>query len=203
MYIPPAFKLDDIDTALAVMRDHPFAILVAQHQDAVEIVHLPLLVDRQGDALTVRGHVARANPAVAIIEAGGLATAVFTGPNAYLSPDWYAASDQVPTWNYVAVHAAGTLRAVTEPETVIALLADLSAVHEEPLAPKRPWTHHKMKPGLMQRMIKGVLAFDLPVDRLEAKAKMSQNKKPVDRDRAAGFMRDRGRPGDVATADWM
>ena len=203
MYIPPAFRLEDVDVAIRVMREHPFAMLVAQHEAAVEIVHLPLMVRGDGEELLVRGHVARANPAVAMIDAGAQATAVFTGPNAYISPDWYASADQVPTWNYVAVHASGALRAVTDPESVVDLLATLSAGHEEPLAPKRPWTHHKMRPGLMERMMKGIVAFDLPVDRLEAKSKMSQNKKPEDRERAVRFLRERGGPADLATADWM
>lgn len=203
MYTPPAFRLDDRDAALAVMRENGFAILVAHCDDALEITHLPLLVEARADALTIRGHVAKANPVVALIEAGAAATAVFSGPHAYISPDWYASEDQVPTWNYVAVHASGHLRATVATDATTGLLADLSAEHESALAPKRPWTHDKMRDGLMARMMKGVVAFELPVDRLEAKSKMSQNKKPEDIAGAADALRARGGAGDVAVAEIM
>lgn len=203
MYIPPAFRLDDRATILQVMRENAFAVLVAHRDGAVEITHLPLLVEERCGDLVIRGHVAKANPIVALIEAGASATAVFSGPHAYISPDWYASEDQVPTWNYVAVHAGGRLVPVTESERTVGLLADLSAENEVPLAPKAPWTHDKMRDGLMARMIKGVLAFELPVDRLEAKAKLSQNKKPEDIAGAVGGLRGRGGSGDRTTADWM
>ena len=203
MYTPPAFRLDDRNAALAVMRENAFAVLVAHSPDGIEITHLPLLVDQRGDDLVVRGHVARANPIVGLIQAGAAATAVFTGPHAYISPDWYASADQVPTWNYMAVHASGRLQAVTAADATTDLLADLSAEHETPLAPKKPWTHHKMREGLMARMIKGVLAFELPVDRLEAKSKMSQNKKPEDIAGAAAGLRGRGDAGNVTVAEIM
>lgn len=203
MYIPPAFRLADRNAAVAVMRDNAFAVLVAHREDMVEISHLPLMVEERGEGLVIRGHVARANPIVALIEAGAPATAVFTGPHAYISPDWYASEDQVPTWNYVAVHASGRLVAVTGPEDTTGTLADLSAEHEVLLAPKTPWTHEKMRDGLMGRMIKGVLAFELPVERLEGKAKLSQNKKPEDIAGAVEGLRGRGGAGDLATADLM
>ena len=203
MYIPPAFKLEDRDTVLSVMRENAFAILVAHSPEGIEITHLPLMPEQRGEDLVIRGHVSRANPIVALIESGASATAVFTGPHAYISPDWYASEDQVPTWNYIAVHASGRLKAVTTAEQTTDLLADLSAEHEGPLAPKKPWTHHKMREGLMARMIKGVLAFELPVERLEAKSKMSQNKKPEDIAGAADGLRGRGDAGNVTVAEIM
>ena len=203
MYIPPAFRLEDRDAILAVMRDNAFGILIAQGGQSLEITHLPLMVEVRGGDLVVRGHVARANPIVGLIESGASATAVFTGPHAYISPDWYASEDQVPTWNYVAVHASGRLNAVTAPDKTTDLLADLSAEHEEPLAPKTPWTHHKMRDGLMPRMIKGILAFELPVERLEAKSKMAQNKKPEDIAGAAAGLRGRGDSANAAVAEIM
>ncbi|MCR9071406.1 MAG: FMN-binding negative transcriptional regulator [Alphaproteobacteria bacterium] len=202
MYTPPAFRLEDRDAAVALMRENAFAILVAHRADTVEITHVPLLVETRGDELVLRGHVARANPIVALIVDGAAATAIFSGPHAYISPDWYASEDQVPTWNYVAVHASGPLKALAAEDTT-GLLAELSAENETPLAPKRPWTHDKMRAGLMTRMIKGVLAFELPVDRLEAKSKMSQNKRPEDIAGATAGLRARGGAEDMAVADFM
>lgn len=208
MYIPPAFRFDDRDAAIETMRDNPFALLVvATARGELEITHLPVLLDVEGDALTLRGHVSKANPAAALI-AGATAgepvraTVVFSGPHAYVSPDWYEAENQVPTWNYVAVHASGPLQHVAEPAEVERLLADLSAVHEAALAPKKPWTLGKMAPGLLERMMKGIVAFRLPVDRLEAKAKLSQNKGEADRGGVVAALEALGGPAAV-TAGWM
>lgn len=203
MYIPPAFRLDDTEAALKVMRENPFAVLVAHRADTVEISHLPLMVVARESGLVVRGHVARANAMVAMIEDGAAATAVFGGAHAYISPDWYASENQVPTWNYVAVHAAGRLEALHDPAAVAALLTDLSVENEVPLAPKAPWLPAKMTDGLLERMMKGILAFELPVERLEAKAKLSQNKKSEDIAGAVDGLRSRGGAGDLATADLM
>lgn len=209
MYIPPAFRLDDRGAALEVMRAHPFALLVvATAAGEVEITHLPVLVDAGADAVTLRGHVSRANPTARLIagstaEAPVRATVVFSGPQAYVSPDWYEAENQVPTWNYLAVHASGPLAHVAAPAEVERLLADLSAVHEAPLAPKKPWTMDKMVPGTVERMMKGITAFRLAVDRLEAKAKLSQNKGAADRGGVMSALDALGRPDATATAEWM
>jgi transcriptional regulator len=209
MYIPPAFRLEDRDATLETMRANPFALLVvATARGELEITHLPVLLDADGDDLTLRGHVSRANPAAGLIagstaEAPVRATLVFSGPNAYVSPDWYEAENQVPTWNYVAVHASGPLQPVAEPAEVERLLADLSAVHEAALAPKQPWTLGKMAPGLLERMMKGIVAFRLPVERLEAKAKLSQNKGEADRGGVVAALDALGGPNAAATAAWM
>lgn len=209
MYMPPAFRLDDRAAALELMRAHPFAVLVAATgPGAVEITHLPVLVDVDGDTLSLRGHVAKANPMARLI-AGSTeatpvrATAVFSGPQAYVSPDWYETENQVPTWNYLAVHASGALEHIADPAAFEALLADLSAAHEAVLAPKRPWTMDKMLPGTVGRMMKGITGFRMTVDLLEAKAKLSQNKNAVDHGGVVAALDALARPDTVATAAWM
>ena len=209
MYIPPAFRSDDHALALELMRSHPFALLVAATgAGEAEITHLPMLVDAEGEALTLRGHVAKANPMARLI-AGSSATApvrvtvVFSGPQAYVSPDWYETENQVPTWNYLAVHAGGILTPVEDGAAVEALLSDLSGVHEAALAPKRPWTMGKMVPGTVERMRKGITAFSVGVDRLETKAKLSQNKNAADRGGVVAALDALGRPDTLATAAWM
>lgn len=209
MYIPPAFRLDDRAVALEVMRGHPFALLVAATgRGEVEISHLPILVDIDGETIALRGHVSRANPMAGLIAGASVAapvpaTVVFSGANAYVSPDWYQTENQVPTWNYLAVHASGALQHVAEPAEVQRLLADLSAGHEAPLAPKRPWTMDKMAPGTAERMMKGITAFRLVVDRLEAKAKLSQNKGEADRGGVVSALEALPVPNAAATAAWM
>lgn len=209
MYMPPAFRLDDRAAALEIMRSHPFAMLVAATgAGAVEITHLPILVGVEGDTLSLRGHVSKANPTARLIagstpEAPVRATAVFSGPQAYVSPDWYASENQVPTWNYLAVHASGALEQVADAAAFEALLADLSAEHEAALAPKRPWTMGKMTPGTVERMMKGITGFRMTVDLLEAKAKLSQNKNAVDRGGVVAALDALDRPETRATAGWM
>lgn len=209
MYIPPAFRLADHAAALEVMREHPFALLIAAAgAGTVEIAHLPILVDADGEALELRGHVAKANPMARLIaesstESPVRATVVFTGPNAYVSPDWYVTENQVPTWNYLAVHAAGPLTEVDDGEAVVALLADLSAEHEAALLPKRPWTMDKMIPGTVDRMRKGITAFRIAVDQFETKAKLSQNKNAADRGGVVAALQALDRPGTLTTASWM
>lgn len=209
MYTPPAFRLDDRATALEVMHGNPFALLViATGRGELEITHLPILVAADGDDLALRGHVSRANPAAALIAGSSevepvRATVVFTGPHSYVSPDWYQAENQVPTWNYLAVHASGALVHVVDPAEVERVLADLSAEHEAGLAPKRPWTMDKMAAGTAGRMMKGITAFRLAVDRLEAKAKLSQNKGEADRGGVTAALDALARPDTVETAAWM
>ena len=129
MYIPPAFRLDDRAVALELMRGNPFALLVvATARGELDITHLPILVDVDGDALALRGHVSKANPASGLIAGASSgapvrATVVFTGAHTYVSPDLYQAENQVPTWNYLAVHASGTLEHVAAPDEVERLLA--------------------------------------------------------------------------------
>jgi transcriptional regulator len=214
MYTPPAFRLQDRDLALQVVEENPFGMLAAligggdrgvgeTGVGEIEITHIPMQVSADGEALRVIGHVARGNPLVRAFEAGAVGTAVFSGPHAYISPDWYAAEDQVPTWNYVAVHFKGRLTPITDPEALRGLLSELVASQETVLAPKRPWDHTMMPDGLMDRMMKGIVGFSMAVATIEAKAKMAQNKRPEDRDGAIGGLTARGDPGSVATAEWM
>jgi len=209
MYVPPHFRCDDRAVTLELMRSHPFAVLVAATGPGeVELSHLPILVADDGESLVLRGHVAKANPMARLIEgscaaAPVRATVVFWGPQAYVSPDWYETENQVPTWNYLAVHAGGILTPVPDGPAVDALLADLSAAHEAELAPKRPWTMAKMVPGTVERMRKGITAFTLTVDRLETKAKVSQNKRAPDLGGVVAALDALGRPDATATAAWM
>ena len=144
--------------------------------DGPAIVHAPVLVlppDR------LRFHVSRGNRAAAALEhARAIVSCV--GPEAYISPDWYMAADQVPTWNYVAVEAEGPLRRL-ERDELVALLDGLSDEHEARLAPKRAWTRGKMRPGLFEGMLKAIVGFELSIESLRGTRKLGQNKADEDR----------------------
>ena len=103
-----------------------------------------------------------------------------TGPDAYVSPDWYESADQVPTWNYLSVEAEGSVAVLNEAE-LIAQLDSLSEQEEAHLAPKPLWTRHKMAPGKFEAMLRGIIGGRLFVERLEGTFKLSQNKSEADR----------------------
>jgi transcriptional regulator len=107
-----------------------------------------------------------------------------TGPDAYVSPDWYESADQVPTWNYLSVEAEGSVAPLDEAE-LIALLDDLSTQEEARLLPKTPWSRDKMSDGRFEAMLRGIAGGRLFVERLEGTFKLSQNKSDADRRGAA------------------
>ena len=202
MYVPRHFAEDDLAAKHALIEEHRFGILMVTLDDRPEAAHLPFLLERgRGKLGTLRAHVARANPIWRSFESGREALAVFQGPHAYVSPDWYVSPDQVPTWNYLAVHAYGTPRLLEGDE--LAHLAALSARNEADLAPKAPWTLEKMPAETVAAMAKGVVAFEIEIARLEGKAKLSQNRGADDIAGAAAGLRARGRENDLAVAELM
>lgn len=185
MYVPAAFALPDIAACHAVIAASSFGLLVTTGADGLPVAsHVPFLLDPEdGPSGTLRAHLARANPQSDHLLAGRPALAVFQGPHTYVSPRWYATQPSVPTWNFVAVHAAGTPRVVEGAEAA-AVVARLTAENEAALsaaAGGEPWTMDGLPEAFMERMLRGITAFVLPIDRLEGKAKMSQNRSAADR----------------------
>jgi transcriptional regulator len=174
MYTPRHFAAEEA-AGLDLIERNGFGALIMQGADGKpEISHLPFVLDREGNRLLA--HVARANPIWKLMDGSAQATAVFQGPNAYVSPDWYekpAAS--VPTWNYAVVHIHGR-PAPLDDAGLIDVLVRLSAANEAKLAPKKPWTVDKLDETFFANLRKGIVGFALPVERIEAKLKLSQNK---------------------------
>ena len=183
MYIPRHFEVTDTAWCHALMRAQSFATMItADDTGAPFATHLPILVDAtRGPRGTLRGHVARANPHWRYLAAGRATLVVFAGAHAYVSPSWYATQPAVPTWNYVAVHATGTGTLVEDAERVRALLADLVHVYEG--ARPRAWSFEALADDYVAGMQRGIVAFEIPIDRLEGKAKLSQNRDAVDQGR--------------------
>lgn len=183
MYVPKHFEVTDPAWCHALMRAQSFALMItADDAGAPFATHLPILLDEpRGPLGTLRGHVARANPHWRYLAAGRPTLVVFSGAHAYVSPSWYATHPAVPTWNYVAVHASGTGTLVEDPERVRTLLADLVHVYEAP-GPEA-WSFEGLAPDYVAGMQKGIVAFEIPIARLEGKAKLSQNRDAVDRGR--------------------
>ena len=180
MYVPEAFRLDDRARVAEIIRAFDFALLVTAPDGRAQASHLPFLYDPEdGPQGTLLAHMARANPQwrdfAATAASGSEALVIFQGPHSYVSPNWYGEGPpNVPTWNYVAVHAYGIPEVMEEPAAARALLERLAATQEAGLMP--PWSTAGLTEKYMEGMLRGLVAFRIPVSRLEAKAKLSQNK---------------------------
>jgi len=165
----------DPETLLQRVAAHPFALVTTAADGRPLAAHTPVLAAREGDGVRLRFHLSRANSVTGALLEGAPALIVFTGPHAYVSPDWYGIDDQVPTWNYLSVEAEGPVTALGEDGTR-QLLDDLSVANETLLAPKPVWRLSKMTPSRVDALLKGIVAFDMVPDRLEGITKLSQNK---------------------------
>lgn len=183
MYVPRHFAVDDLPTLHGFMAQYGFAYLVTATDGAPVASHLAMMVDAsRGEYGTLVGHMSRANPqwrefAAAAGEAEALA--IFHGPHAYISPSWYDGQQAVPTWNYTAVHAYGRPRILEDHQAVLALLQNLVAEHES--ARPEPWSLDSQEADYRDMKISGIVAFEIPISRLEGKFKLNQNKPAADR----------------------
>lgn len=186
MYVPKPFRVDDRDLLDAVVRDNPFGLLIGTMDGAPFATHLPFLLD--GDRLLA--HVARGNPHWRSIDGRTKMLAVFSGPHAYVSPRWYAAGPAVPTWNYVAVHVYGEPRIVEDATSVRGMLDRLVDTYEA-----GAWTVGDQDSDFVDGMMRGIVAFEMPLTRIEGKFKLSQNRSAADRRRVAAAL---GKSSDAA-----
>ncbi len=193
MFIPSSFRIDDRDTLLAFIERYGFATLVSTDPNGVPFAtHVPLLLDRSSDLLL--GHIARANPQWEMF-AGRESLAIFHGPHAYLSPTWYATAPAVPTWNYAAVHVYGIPRVIDADRT--ADVVDRLVTKYESHRPN-PWTGD-MPDDYRQRMLGGIVGFEMPLTRIEGKFKLGQNRSTKDRaGTLAGLRADGGEAAELA-----
>jgi len=201
MYIPKQFQSDDIAQLHALMRRHNFATLVTQHDGAPFASHVPFLLDAaRGQHGTLLAHVARANPQWHDLAAGQAALAIFQGPHAYISPSWYTEELSVPTWNYAAIHAYGTARILEDREELYRLLKALVDTHEAGFA--RPW-RMDLPGDYVDKMMRGVVGFEIAIERLEGKLKLSQNRSADDRQRVIAALAESSDPTTAGVAELM
>ena len=181
MHPNPAFRKTSPERNLDFARDRGFGILTINGPEGPLAAHVPFLVAEDGGSVSL--HLARSNPiARAELPAGALLAV--SGPDSYISPDWYGLEDQVPTWNYVAVHLRGRLEPLP-PEALRCQVDALSARFEADLLPKTPWTSAKMSEGAMERMMRMILPFRMSIDSIDGTWKLTQNKPESARNGAA------------------
>ena len=202
MYSPKFNQVHDRLILLEAMRTYSFATLFGPASGeprgaGTMATHLPLIVKDEGEHGILQGHFAKANPHWQAL-AGRETLVVFAGPHSYVSPTLYTESLSVPTWNYIAVHAHGTLALVEDDAAKEALLADLIAAHEAAYLDR--W--HGLPEGFRRTMLAGIMGFRIPIARIEGKFKLSQNRALEER-RNVHAAQSAGSPDERALARWM
>jgi transcriptional regulator len=201
LYTPAHFAATERAIAARIIHDRPFATLVTPAAPEPLISHIPLLLvaDREPHG-TLIGHVARANAHWRHV-AGVDSIAIFHGPHAYVSPSWYTRPEAaVPTWNYATVHAHGAIEVLDDPVEARGVLDTLVQRFESLRA--RPWTF-SMPPDARDALVAAIVAFRMPVQRVEAKLKLSQNRPAGDRVRVIAALDAEGEAEATAVAEWM
>jgi transcriptional regulator len=183
MYIPPAFREDDVACLHAAMRAARLSNFVTATAQGLIATPLPMILDEnEGSHGVLYGHVARANPQWMAAPIGE-AMALFMGPDAYVTPSWYATKREsgkvVPTWNYIAVHAYGPVEFFEDADRLLDVVSRLTSLYERPRA--EPWAVTDAPEPFIQSQLRGIIGLRMPISRLEGKRKMSQNRNAQDR----------------------
>ena len=181
MYMPAHFEETRTPVLHDLVRAHALATWVVQGADGLEVNHIPFLIDPdRGPFGTLVGHVARANP---IWKRLGTSVAVFQGPQAYVSPSWYASKREhgkvVPTWNYATVQAHGVARALEDPADVLRIVSQLTDHFEA--GREHPWRVADAPAEYTAQLARVIVGIEIPLTRLVGKWKVSQNRGEADR----------------------
>jgi len=184
------------ETLLEILPDASFAQIITADSDGVPMAtHLPIAYDPdKGEFGTIYAHVARANPHWKLFE-GRQSLVIFSGPHDYVSPRFYATTINVPTWNYVAVHAYGEPKLIEDPMETRNVLKMLTRDNEKDRL--NPWDVSEVEEKRLLAMLKAIVAFEIPVSRMEAKAKLGQNKKAEDKEALSAALQK------TDLADWQ
>lgn len=178
MYIPPAFRIEDAAKLAAFIQRHSFATLITHDGAAPFASHLPILLRPVAGAHGVLvSHMARANPQWQHFASGSEALAIFHGPHSYVSPSWYQTEPAVPTWNYATVHAYGVPSMINDHDRVASLLRETVSLYEASF--EQPWSGD-LPDDYREKMMRGIVAFEIPIARLEGKFKLGQNRSTAD-----------------------
>ena len=201
VYLPLAFTETEPAVLVAHIERYSFGLLVSHGAARLVASHIPFVVECVGSEVHLLGHLARPNPQTDDLGRSGEVLAIFSGPHAYISPSWYAGGPSVPTWNYVDVHAYGTLRLVEDGDWLRGLLRRLQERHEA--GNPTPWRVQDLPETYLEGMLKGIIGLDIAVTRLEGKFKLSQNRPAVDRPRVIAALERQGDENSLAVARSM
>lgn len=183
MYLPKHFEESRVEVLHELIRQHPFGALVVNTAQGMEASHVPFEIDAGPAPLgTLRCHVARANPIWKDFTATSQALVLFQGAHGYISPSWYPSKQEhgkvVPTWNYMVVHAYGSLHAIEDPVWLRGFVRRLTDRHEAGRA--KPWQISDAPEDYVEKMLRAIVGLELKIDRLVGKLKLSQNRSAAD-----------------------
>ncbi len=202
MYRPRHYDIDDAVVLNRFMQDQSFALLVTAPKGVPTATHIPLFLDTVGDGPDrLLGHVAKANTQWRDFDGETEAMAMFWGPHAYISPNWYETEKVVPTWNYVTVHAYGKPKVLSGQAAARDVLARLIDAYESDATGN--WSMDRMEESYAEKMLNGIVAFEMPIGRLEGKFKLNQKSSAADREGAIEGLRGTGDPDSLEVARLM
>jgi transcriptional regulator len=185
MHPNPTFHTHTDDENLAFARERAFGVLSVAGDGPPMLAHIPFILNEDGKSVDL--HLVRSNPIARLLVEPLPARLAVSGPDSYISPDWYGIEDQVPTWNYVAVHLTGTLE--RRPDSELRDVLDrLSALFEVRLLPKQPWRADKMDKATLDKMMRMIVPFRMNLTGVDGTWKLGQNKSDAVRERAAGHV---------------
>lgn len=195
MYLPEHFRQDDREAIRDLITKHPLAALITQADGQFEANHYPMLYVPPSDASPhgrLIGHLSKANLQWKTYQPNTPVLAIFQGPDAYISPNWYPSKHEhgraVPTWNYTAVHVHGTLTIHHDAEWLRDIVTQLTDHHEAKLfesTDAQPWQVTDAPPQFVEGLLKAIVGLELQITKIEAKWKVSQNRSVEDRKKVA------------------
>lgn len=183
MYTPPAFREERLHVLRALIGAHPLATLITTGPEGLEANLVPFLLVETAAGDVLRAHMAKANPQLESLRLGTEALVVFQGPEAYITPAWYATKTEhgrvVPTWNYVVVQAWGSPRVIDDPDWVRSQIDELTTRQEA--GRRDPWAVSDAPEPYVDALLKAISGLEIPIDRIEGKWKASQNQPQANR----------------------
>lgn len=186
MYVPEAFRVTDSATIAGFIEREPFAVVVTQGESSPLATHVPLLYDADANGGGIlSGHMARANPQWRSFD-GTTVLAIFHGPHGYISPSLYDGDRNVPTWDYTAVHIYGRANVVENVDESSEIVRRLARRMETGRA--EPWDVESLPEDYLRNMLRGIVAFRIHIERVEAQFKLSQNRSAAERQRVAAHL---------------
>ncbi|MCC7446072.1 MAG: FMN-binding negative transcriptional regulator [Anaerolineae bacterium] len=197
MYIPKSFAESDVATLYEFMGQNNFATLVTQQGGQLTATHLPVMIDTERGV--IKAHLARANDQWRSF-GDSAALVIFQGPHAYISPTWYVVHPSVPTWNYTAVHVYGVPRIIDDDAAIRLMLRELVDNYEQG---RQPAWEMELPEDYLRKMLQAIVVFEIPIDRIEGKYKLSQNRSESDQDGVVAHLSASSYPLDIETAHLM
>jgi transcriptional regulator len=198
MYIPRHFLNTNDDEAIAFMQRYSFGIIVTCEGNKPVASHLPFLIAKGATGVTISSHFAKANPQAEVTRDMQVLV-IFSEPHAYISPRHYAKEQSVPTWNYISVHAYGKYSIIEEDELKMRLLEQTISTYEE--AYMQQWS--KLPLDFKEKMLKGTVAFEVNVTKIEAKHKLSQNRSVTEQQNIINELSKSSDSNEVRVAEYM